>query len=131
VVIKSRQLKYLPMKTTKFTFLFCSIFLAQSISLKAQLIMPMAQNKPESIGSAVNSEYSELNPVMAPDGRILYFGRKNHPSNKFGMAGTEQIAGSQDIWFSESLMGAWTTARRMPESLNRDLGKRCLRERTV
>ena len=79
-----------------------------------------AQNKPESIGSAVNTEYSELNPVMSPDGKVLYFGRKNHPQNKFGMAGTEQISGSQDIWYSESLMGAWTTARRMSESLNRD-----------
>jgi outer membrane protein OmpA-like peptidoglycan-associated protein len=36
------------------------------------------------------------------------------------MAGTEQIAGSQDIWYSESLMGAWTTSRRMSEALNRD-----------
>jgi len=79
-----------------------------------------AQNKPESIGSAVNTEYSELNPVMSPDGKTLYFGRKSHPQNKFGMAGTEQISGSQDIWYSESLMGAWTTARRMSESLNRD-----------
>ncbi|MEA5140766.1 OmpA family protein [Arcicella rigui] len=79
-----------------------------------------AQNRPENLGSTVNSEYSELNPVIAPDGRILYFGRKNHPQNKFGENGTEQIAGSQDIWFSENVMGSWTTARRMPESLNRD-----------
>jgi OmpA-OmpF porin, OOP family len=101
------------MKATKFTFLFCSTFLAHNLLLSAQ-------NKPESIGSAVNTEYSELNPVMSPDGKTLYFGRKNHPQNKFGMAGTEQIAGSQDIWYSESLMGAWTTARRMSEALNRD-----------
>jgi OmpA-OmpF porin, OOP family len=92
-----------------------------SISLlTAQNALLFAQNKPESIGSAVNTEYSELNPVMSPDGKTLYFGRKNHPQNKFGMAGTEQIAGSQDIWYSESLMGAWTTARRMSEALNRD-----------
>jgi OmpA-OmpF porin, OOP family len=92
-----------------------------SISLlTAQNALLSAQNKPESIGSAVNTEYSELNPVMSPDGKTLYFGRKNHPQNKFGMAGTEQIAGSQDIWYSESLMGAWTTARRMSEALNRD-----------
>ena len=101
------------MKATKFAFLFCSAFFAYSSWLKAQ-------NKPESIGSAVNTEYSELNPVMSPDGKILFFGRKNHPQNKFGMAGTEQVAGSQDIWYSESLMGAWTTARRMSEALNRD-----------
>ncbi|MFD1816117.1 Outer membrane protein OmpA [Pseudarcicella hirudinis] len=79
-----------------------------------------AQNVPESLGSAINSEYSELNPVMSPDGKILYFGRKNHPQNKYGITGTEQIAGSQDIWFSENISGAWTTARRMPETLNRD-----------
>ena len=99
----------------KFTFPFVctALFFAQSPAL-------FAQNKPESIGSAVNTEYSELNPVMSPDGKTLYFGRKNHPQNKFGMAGTEQISGSQDIWYSESLMGAWTTARRMSEALNRD-----------
>jgi OmpA-OmpF porin, OOP family len=101
------------MKTT--LQILCTISL-----LTAQNALLTAQNKPESIGSAVNTEYSELNPVMSPDGKTLYFGRKNHPQNKFGMAGTEQIAGSQDIWYSESLMGAWTTARRMSESLNRD-----------
>jgi OmpA-OmpF porin, OOP family len=101
------------MKTT--LQILCTVSL-----LTAQNILLTAQNKPESIGSAVNTEYSELNPVMSPDGKTLYFGRKNHPQNKFGMAGTEQIAGSQDIWYSESLMGAWTTARRMSEALNRD-----------
>lgn len=96
------------------TFLIFSLIVLQCLPKS------MAQNKPESLGSAVNSEYSELNPVIAPDGRILYFGRKSHPQNKYGVAGTDQIAGSQDIWFSENVMGAWSTARRMPESLNRD-----------
>ncbi len=101
------------MKTT--LQILCTVSL-----LFIQNLLLFAQNKPENIGSAVNTEYSELNPVMSPDGKILYFGRKNHPQNKFGMAGTEQIAGSQDIWYSESLMGAWTTSRRMSEALNRD-----------
>ncbi len=101
------------MKTTLQIFCIVSLLVAQNALLTAQ-------NKPESIGSAVNTEYSELNPVMSPDGKTLYFGRKNHPQNRFGMAGTEQIAGSQDIWYSESLMGAWTSARRISESLNRD-----------
>ncbi len=74
----------------------------------------------ENLGSAINTEYSELNPVIAPDGKILYFGRKNHPQNKFGAEGTEQIAGSQDIWFSEFTGAAWSTARRMSDVLNRD-----------
>lgn len=36
----------------------------------------VGQKLPESLGSAINSEFSELNPVMAPDGKTLYFGRK-------------------------------------------------------
>ena len=101
------------MKTTLQILFSVSLLTVQNAFLTAQ-------NKPESIGTAVNTEYSELNPVISPDGKTLYFGRKNHPQNKFGMAGTEQIAGSQDIWYSESLMGAWTTSRRMSEALNRD-----------
>ncbi|MHA8067620.1 OmpA family protein [Aquirufa sp. ROCK2-A2] len=77
---------------------------------------PLAEN----LGTAVNSIYSELNPVMAPDGKTLYFGRKNHPQNKFGALGTETVAGSQDIWFSELMGGVWSSAKRMSDILNRD-----------
>lgn len=79
-----------------------------------------AQKLPENLGSAINSEYSELNPVMAPDGKTLYFGRKNHPSNKYGTTGSETVAGSQDIWYSERIGDVWSTAKRMPDVLNRD-----------
>ncbi|CAM3821824.1 OmpA family protein [Aquirufa aurantiipilula] len=79
-----------------------------------------AQKLPENLGSAINSDYSELNPVMAPDGKTLYFGRKNHPSNKYGTSGSETIAGSQDIWYSERIGDVWSTAKRMPDVLNRD-----------
>jgi len=77
---------------------------------------PLAEN----LGSAVNSQYSELNPVMAPDGKTLYFGRKSHPQNKFGTIGTETVSGSQDIWYSELMGGVWSAAKRMPDVLNRD-----------
>ncbi|MHA8097747.1 OmpA family protein [Aquirufa aurantiipilula] len=79
-----------------------------------------AQKLPENLGSAINSDYSELNPVMAPDGKTLYFGRKNHPSNKYGTSGSETVAGSQDIWYSERIGDVWSTAKRMPDVLNRD-----------
>ncbi|MHA8053954.1 OmpA family protein [Aquirufa sp. OSTEICH-129A] len=79
-----------------------------------------AQKLPENLGSAINSDYSELNPVMAPDGKTLFFGRKNHPSNKYGTAGSETVAGSQDIWYSERIGDVWSTAKRMPDVLNRD-----------
>lgn len=88
-------------------------FLLISISL-------LAQKAPENLGSAVNSEYSELNPVISPDGRTLYFGRKNHPSNRYGVKGSETISGSQDIWFSEKVGDTWSFARRLSEVLNRD-----------
>jgi len=78
------------------------------------------QDKPENLGNTVNSEYLELHPVVAPDGRTIYFTRKNHPQNKFGTNGSETIAGSQDIWFSQNVGGNWTIAKRMPEVLNRD-----------
>ena len=51
----------------KFLMLFIGILFAQ---------MAVGQKQPENLGSAVNSEFSELNPVMAPDGKTLYFGRK-------------------------------------------------------
>jgi len=80
----------------------------------------MGQKAPENLGSAVNSEFSELNPVISPDGRTLYFGRKNHPANRYGVKGSETISGSQDIWFSEKVGDTWSTARRLSEVLNRD-----------
>jgi len=80
----------------------------------------MAQKAPENLGSAVNSEYAELNPVIAPDGKTLYFGRKSHPANRFGIKGSETISGSQDIWFSEKVGDTWSTARRLSDVLNRD-----------
>ncbi|MCZ2479520.1 OmpA family protein [Aquirufa nivalisilvae] len=84
------------------------------------LLDTQAQKLPENLGSAINSDYSELNPVMAPDGKTLYFGRKNHPSNKYGTTGSETVAGSQDIWYSERIGDVWSTAKRMPDVLNRD-----------
>ena len=95
----------------KFLMLFIGILFTQ---------MAVGQKQPESLGSAINSEFSELNPVMAPDGKTLYFGRKNHPSNKYGSQGSETVKGSQDIWYSENVNGVWSTAFRMPDALNRD-----------
>lgn len=84
-------------------------------------ISGIAQNLPENLGRGVNSEYLELNPVISPDGKILYFGRKNHPNNTFGTKGSETIAGSQDIWYSvKKENGDWGFAVRMNSVLNRD-----------
>lgn len=46
----------------------------------------------ENLGPAVNSKYDDVLPVIAPDGRTLYFCRSNSPENVGGMR--------QDIWMS-------------------------------
>ncbi|GAB3500633.1 OmpA family protein [Spirosoma knui] len=72
--------------------------------------------KVENLGNQVNSEYNEINPMIAPDGRTLYFARISHPNNTHG------AKGSQDIWFSEldAASGKWGPARRMGFPLNKD-----------
>lgn len=68
---------------------------------------------PQNLGSNVNSEYNEINPVLSPDGNILYFVRANHPENTYGKGN------SQDIWFSEKQPdGTWGKAERFPDKIN-------------
>ncbi|MFT4032246.1 MAG: OmpA family protein [Siphonobacter sp.] len=69
--------------------------------------------EPENLGTAVNSEFSEIQPVISPDGYTLYFSRVNHPQNG------NKKKGSQDVWLSERLSSSpWTNARRMPNPVN-------------
>ena len=68
---------------------------------------------PENLGSAVNSTYSEINPVISIDGKTLFFTRVNHPENRFGEED------SQDIWYSRLQSdGSWGIAERLPNSVN-------------
>lgn len=67
----------------------------------------------EALDKNVNSEYSELNPLLSPDGKTLYFSRKNHPQN---IGGTRD---KEDIWFSElDSSGHWQIARNMGSTFN-------------
>lgn len=69
----------------------------------------------EALGKNVNSEYSELNPLLSPDGKTLYFSRKNHPDN---IGGTKD---KEDIWYSElDSTGQWSLARNMGRPLNNE-----------
>lgn len=68
---------------------------------------------PVNLGSAINSEYSEINPVLSADGKTLYFSRVNHPENAVGKIN------SQDVWFSTlNDDGTWSQAKRLPKSVN-------------
>lgn len=67
----------------------------------------------EALDKNVNSEYSELNPLLSPDGKTLYFSRKNHPQN---IGGTKD---KEDIWYSElDSSGHWSLAKNMGSQFN-------------
>ena len=63
----------------------------------------------------VNSSYHEGAPMISPDGETLYFFVTNHPENRAGKDG------SQDVWFSlKKEDGSWTKAARMSNTINRE-----------
>ncbi len=67
------------------------------------------------LGSAINTEFNEIHPVISPDGESLYFVRVSHPSNNFGKEG------SNDVWYSQFRSdGRWSVARKMPNTINKD-----------
>lgn len=67
--------------------------------------------RPENLGAAVNSKYDDVLPVIAPDGKTLYFCRSNSPDNVGGMR--------QDIWISTlQADGTWSAAVNVGVPLN-------------
>jgi len=62
----------------------------------------------------VNSIYSELAPVISPDGKILYFTREGDPSNV-------SIQNNQDIWYSNiDSNGNFQKAKNIGQPLNNE-----------
>ncbi len=62
--------------------------------------------KKENIGHGVNTVFEEICPVIAPDGKSLYFTRPEQPDN-------------QDIFYAElQADGQFSTARRLPYPIN-------------
>ena len=69
----------------------------------------------EQLDKTVNSDYSELNPLLSPDGKTLYFSRKNHPENIGG------VNDKEDIWYSEmGPDGKWMLAKNMGPQFNNE-----------
>lgn len=69
----------------------------------------------EALDKNVNSDYSELNPLLSPDGKTLYFSRRNHPQNTGG------VNDKEDIWFSElDSSGHWMIAKNMGPKFNNE-----------
>ncbi len=70
----------------------------------------------ERLTEKINSQYDEVNPIISPDGKRLYFGRQNHPDN----TGREKDA--EDIWYSDwnDQKGEWGPARNLGPPINND-----------
>ncbi len=68
----------------------------------------------ENLGYNVNSQWDEVFPVISPDGKTLYYDRKDHPSN---------IGRSDNIWYSQiQPNGSWGPAVNMGPPLNNGRG---------
>jgi len=70
----------------------------------------------ERLSENVNSEYTEYKPLLSPDGKTLFFSRRNHPEN---IGGEED---SEDIWYSEwdESTGSWSKAKNIGDVLNNE-----------
>ena len=75
--------------------------------------LQLLPNGAENLGTCVNSAYAELVPIVSPDGRSLYFVRKESPDNVGG------AAAGDDIWTSRlGPDGAWGRAENIGAPLN-------------
>lgn len=79
---------------------------------KINLVDDPITNPKENLGSGVNTNYSELIPVIAPDGKYLYFVRDNYPDN----IGSDKD--HNDIWVSTFDGTDWSTAKNIDRPLN-------------
>src|SRR5690606_15345860 len=66
----------------------------------------------EPLDTAVNTKYNEINPVIHPDGKSIYFTRANHPEN----IGGRKDPG--DIWVSAWTGDGWSQARNIGKPVN-------------
>ena len=64
----------------------------------------------------VNSIYQEFGPLLSPDGKTLFFGRREDPNNIGG------VKDSEDIWYSnwDESTGKWLEAKNMGIPLNNE-----------
>lgn len=67
----------------------------------------------ENLGPNVNSPFDEQNPMLSPDGKVLFFTRSKHPEN---VGGVTDLA---DIWYCTMTDdGSWSPAQNLGRPLN-------------
>lgn len=87
------------------------------IDLQLELVPNVKESlSAEKLDERINSPYEELKPILSPDGKHLFFGRKFHPGNVGG------IEDYEDIWVSDldTLKNEWQEARNLGAPLNSD-----------
>ena len=82
------------------------------IKVEIRIVKGIEPESIEPLPAIINSPYDEVLPVISPDGKTLYFDRKNHPDNTKG----NYI--NDDIWVSYYSNDDWTEPFRLKEPLN-------------
>lgn len=83
--------------------------------LAAGALTVSAQESRINLGKVVNSEVSELQPIITSDEQVLFFTRKGDPRN----VGASVKPDDEDIWFSIRLPnGEWSEAEHLEGPLN-------------
>ncbi|MFA6572164.1 MAG: OmpA family protein [Bacteroidota bacterium] len=95
-----------------------TVFLWFVLLFTNTLTAQMMNTEPENLGKSINTEYEERSPVIAPDGKTLYFIRQGSPEN----VGLRYSKTNQDIWYSTlKADGSWTKAKNIGVPLNTSL----------
>lgn len=71
------------------------------------------KGKAINMGDGINSQGSEVCPLISPDGNTLYYTRKDHPDN------TGYVM-NDDIWYSELIDDNWSEPHNMGEPINNE-----------
>ena len=80
---------------------------------KIEIENTIGGTKKENMGLTINSPYSEIAPIISPDGKTLYVARSKHPDNY----GSDKSM--YDIWYSEKQNdGTWTKLKNIGKPLN-------------
>lgn len=83
-------------------------------SPKINIVKDPISNPKENLGDAVNTTYSELIPLIAPDGKTFYFVRDDYPGN------VGEDKDHNDIWYTTLSDDNWTKAKNIGRPLNND-----------
>jgi len=85
---------------------------ATPVEAKINFVASQLKAQKENMGKAINSKGQEIAPIIAPDGKTLYFTRNNFEGNTGS-------PGRQDVWYSVlNEQGQWSDAANIGPPIN-------------